>query len=92
MFGRRDVVFMNKADMAGRGITHGDKVDLETAIPGGASARYAGLTAVEHDIAAGSVAAYYPEANVLVPLDWTDKQSGIPAYKSVPVRVVPAAA
>lgn len=44
------------------------------------------------DGAKGSVAAYYPEANVLVPLDYIDKESGTPSYKSVPVRVVRAAA
>jgi len=45
------------------------------------------LTAVAHDIARGSVAAYYPEANGLVPLDYQDKESGTPSYKSVPVRI-----
>jgi hypothetical protein len=49
----------------------------------------AGLTAVEHAISRGSVATYYPEANALVPLEWNDPRSGIPAYKSVPVRIVP---
>jgi len=87
VFGRRDVVFMNKDDMAERGIGHGDRVDLETAVPGALASCMKGLTAVEHDIAAGSVAAYYPETNVLIPLGWGDPQSGIPAYKSVPVHV-----
>ena len=66
------------------GIGHGDLVDLETAILGATASRLNGLTAVEHDISRGSVSAYYPEANVLIPLE----QSGIPAYKSVPVRVL----
>ncbi len=88
VFGRRDVVFMNKDDMAECGIGHGDLVGLETAILGATASRLNGLTAVGHDISRGSVATYYPEANVLIPLDWGDKQSGIPAYKSVPVRVL----
>lgn len=92
VFGRRDVVFMNKDDMAGLGIEHGDLVDMETALPGAPAARLANLTAVEHDISRGSVATYYPEANVLIPLGWADPQSGIPAYKSVPVRVLRAGA
>jgi hypothetical protein len=45
------------------------------------------MTAIAYDIAPGSVAAYYPEANALVPLDYIDKESGTPSYKSVPVRV-----
>lgn len=89
VFGRRDVVFMNKDDMAARGIGHGDGVTLETVVRATSVARMTRLTAIEHDIAPGSVAAYYPEANVLVPLDWMDEQAGIPAYKSVPVRVLP---
>jgi len=92
VFGRRDVVFMNKDDMAELGIGHGDLVDLETAIVDATESRLHGLTAVEHDISRGSVASYYPEANVLIPLEWGDKQSGIPAYKSVPVRVLRASA
>ncbi|MCB4176753.1 hypothetical protein H7324_17570, partial [Klebsiella pneumoniae] len=31
--------------------------------------------------------AYYPEANVLVPLNYLDEESGTPSYKSVPVRL-----
>ncbi|MFO1037870.1 MAG: FdhF/YdeP family oxidoreductase [Geminicoccaceae bacterium] len=86
VFGRRDVLFMNADDMAQRGIEHGDPVDLATALPG-ATSRLGGLTAVAYDISPGSVAAYYPEANLLIPLDWADEVSGTPAYKSVPVRV-----
>jgi hypothetical protein len=45
------------------------------------------LTAIAHDIAPGSVGAYYPEANNLCPLDYQDKESGTPSYKSLPIRV-----
>ncbi|MBB3140924.1 FdhF/YdeP family oxidoreductase [Halomonas organivorans] len=88
VFGRRDVLFMNEADLAARGLEHGDRVDLETVMDGEAL-RYDDLTAVEYAIAPGSVAAYYPEANRLVPLDHIDPDSGTPSYKSVPVRVLP---
>ncbi len=88
VFGRRDVVFMNEADLAAQGLEHGDLVDIETALPDGDVLRMEGLTAIAYDIAAGSVAAYYPEANALVPLDYHDPISGTPSYKSVPVRVL----
>lgn len=88
VFGRRDVVFMNEADMAAGTLQHGDQVDIETALPGGRVLRLSGLTAIAHDIARGSVAAYYPEANSLVPLDYHDPESGTPSYKSIPVRVM----
>ena len=45
----------------------------------------ASLTAVAYNIARGSIAAYYPEANVLVALDHYDAKSGTPSYKSTPV-------
>jgi anaerobic selenocysteine-containing dehydrogenase len=87
VFGRRDVLFMNEADLSAFGLEHGDLVDIET-VASGRRRRLDGITAIAYDIAPGSVAAYYPEANVLVPLDFIDKDSGTPSYKSVPVRVV----
>jgi molybdopterin-dependent oxidoreductase alpha subunit len=90
VFGRRDVVFMNKQDLAARGLAHGDKIMVESALPSGAQARLEGFTVIAHDIAAGSVAAYYPEANGLIPLGYGDEQSGTPSYKSVPVRILAA--
>jgi anaerobic selenocysteine-containing dehydrogenase len=45
------------------------------------------LTAVAYNIPQGSIAAYYPEANVLVALDRYDPKSGTPSYKSIPVLI-----
>ncbi|WP_460481008.1 FdhF/YdeP family oxidoreductase [Comamonas humi] len=87
VFGRRDVLFMSPEDMAVHGIEHGDLVEIET-VSQNRSLRLGGITAIEYDIAPGSVAAYYPEANVLVPLDYIDEESGTPSYKSIPVRVL----
>ena len=90
VFGRRDVLFMNAADLARYGIAHGDEVDIVTSLPGQTHRRLR-LTAIQHDIAAGSVGAYYPEANNLCPLDYQDTASGTPSYKSIPVRIQKAA-
>ncbi|WP_312435944.1 FdhF/YdeP family oxidoreductase [Achromobacter sp.] len=90
VFGRRDVLFMNAADLARYGIAHGDEVDIITSLPGQTHRRLR-LTAIQHDIAAGSVGAYYPEANNLCPLDYQDTASGTPSYKSIPVRIQKAA-
>jgi molybdopterin-dependent oxidoreductase alpha subunit len=86
--GRRDVVFVNERDLVSRGLKHGDLVDLSVvpdagSKPGGRVMR--NLTAVAYNIAQGSIAAYYPEANVLVALDHYDAKSGTPSYKSIPV-------
>jgi anaerobic selenocysteine-containing dehydrogenase len=86
--GRRDVVFVNELDLASRGLTHGDLVDITVASDMGSKENQRimrSVTAVAHPIARGSVAAYYPEANVLVALDHYDAKSGTPSYKSIPV-------
>lgn len=86
--GRRDVMFMNADDLSRRGLKHGDLIDVTVAGEAGAKPRVMRkLTAVAHAIAEGSVAAYYPEANVLVALENYDEKSGTPSYKSIPVLV-----
>ena len=91
VFGRRDVLFMNEDDLAEQGLEHGDLVDIETVTSSGRQLRLKNITAIEYNIAKGSVGAYYPEANVLVPLDYIDKESGTPSYKSIPVHVLRSA-
>jgi molybdopterin-dependent oxidoreductase alpha subunit len=88
VFGRRDVIFIHEDDLAAHNIAHGDTIDVETALPAQTPLRLSGFTAVAHNIARGSIAAYYPEANGLVPLTYHDPQSGTPSYKSVPVRIM----
>ncbi|WP_035359507.1 FdhF/YdeP family oxidoreductase [Achromobacter insuavis] len=90
VFGRRDVLFMHADDLARHGLKHGDKVELHSGLPGQAHRRLQ-LTAIAYDIAPGSVGAYYPEANNLCPLDYQDRQSGTPSYKSIPVVISKAA-
>lgn len=87
VFGRRDVIFLHEDDLAANHIAHGDSIDIETALPSETPLRLTGFTAIAHNIARGSIAAYYPEANGLVPLAYHDPQSGTPSYKSVPVRI-----
>jgi anaerobic selenocysteine-containing dehydrogenase len=86
--GRRDVVFVNERDLVSRGLKHGDLVDIAVVSEAGSKADervMRNLTAVAYNIAQGSIATYYPEANVLVALDHYDAKSGTPSYKSTPV-------
>src|ERR1700676_4948186 len=88
--GRRDVVFVNERDLASRGLEHGDLVDISVVPDAGSEPGkrvMRNLTAVAFNIAQGSIAAYYPEANVLVALDHYDAKSGTPSYKSTPVLI-----
>jgi molybdopterin-dependent oxidoreductase alpha subunit len=89
--GRRDIVFVNAEDLASRGLAHGDVIDVVLDAPSGLARAMRGFTAVEYEIPKGSIAAYYPEANVLVALEEHDARSGTPAYKSVPVKICAAA-
>ena len=86
VFGRRDVVFLNAEDLATNGLAHGDVIDV-IAVHGDDSHVLRGYTAIAYDLPRGSAAAYYPEANVLVPLSRHDKDSGTPAYKAIPIRL-----
>ncbi|WP_210080055.1 FdhF/YdeP family oxidoreductase [Pantoea endophytica] len=86
VFGRRDVLFMCDFDLERLGLEHGDVVDLESAVPG-YRMRLESMTVIRYAISQGSIGAYYPEANVLIPLDYIDKESGTPSYKSAPVRI-----
>jgi molybdopterin-dependent oxidoreductase alpha subunit len=86
--GRRDVVFVNERDLSSRGLKHGDLVDIRVVPEAGSEPGervMRNLTAVAFNIAQGSIATYYPEANVLVALDHYDAKSGTPSYKSTPV-------
>jgi molybdopterin-dependent oxidoreductase alpha subunit len=91
--GRRDVVFVHERDLESRGLKHGDLVDITVAVDVGSKPKkrvMRNLTAVAYNIPQGSIAAYYPEANVLVALDRYDAKSGTPSYKSIPVLLYPS--
>jgi anaerobic selenocysteine-containing dehydrogenase len=92
VFGRRDILFMNEKDLNARGLQHGDLVEIEAVPEVGdppGTSRVMRLTAVAFEIPLKCAAAYYPEANVLVPLTHYDRRSGTPGYKSIPIRVRP---
>lgn len=78
---RRDVIMMNAADMAARKLQTDDRVDVRSQ-----TGEMRGLLVRPTDIRAGNCAAYYPEANVLVPMT-RDSRSKTPPFKNVPVVV-----
>jgi molybdopterin-dependent oxidoreductase alpha subunit len=86
--GRR-VVFVGAGDLARLGLADGATVDIVSEWRDGSERRAPAFRVVEYDIAAGCCAAYFPEANVLVPLDSTADRSGTPTSKSVVVRLEP---
>ncbi|MFI6983163.1 FdhF/YdeP family oxidoreductase [Embleya sp. NPDC050154] len=86
--GRR-VVFVNPADLAELGVADGSLVDLVSEWQDGTERRAPSFRVVSYDTAAGCCAAYFPETNVLVPLDSTADESNTPTSKSIVVRLEP---
>jgi anaerobic selenocysteine-containing dehydrogenase len=84
--GGRRVVFVNVDDLDARGLKDGDMVDMVSIWTDGE--RHAkGFRAVAYPTPRGCAAAYFPEANVLIPLDSTATGSNTPTSKSIVIRI-----
>jgi formate dehydrogenase major subunit len=88
----RMVLLVNPSDLAELGFEDGGYVDVHSEADDGVDRVLPQLRLVSYPSARGCAAAYYPEANVLVPLDSTAEESNTPASKSVMIRLEPAAA
>jgi molybdopterin-dependent oxidoreductase alpha subunit len=89
VFGGRMVVFMNEIDMKARGIEPDSLVEIESLAGDGRKRLVRGFKAKPYAIPQGSIGAYYPETNPLLPLAYYDQKSKTPAAKSIPVLVRP---
>ena len=78
--GNRRIVLMNASDMIERGWKSRHIVDIVSHFEGG-QRRSDGWQLVAYDIPRGNIATYFPEANVLVPLDSTADKSNTPTSK-----------
>jgi molybdopterin-dependent oxidoreductase alpha subunit len=90
--GGRHVVFVSPPDLAELGLSDGEYVDLISEWDDGVSRRATGFRIVAYPTARGCAAAYYPETNVLVPLESTADMSNQPTSKSIIVRLEPRVA
>lgn len=87
IYNERRVVLMNERDMERKGFKKGDVVDIVH--DDGKELREApAFIVVPYDIPCGCVATYFPETNVLVPLQHRDKRSKTPASKKIPVNLI----
>ena len=84
--GGRRVVMINADDITELGFTDGDMVHLISEFQG-TERRAENFRIVSYSTPKGCAAAYYPETNVLVPLDSVADTSGTPTSKSVIVRL-----
>ncbi len=92
--GRR-VVFVHADDLTdlaavegtgGGRFVDGDVVDVISEAADGTERRAEAFRLVAYDVARGTCAAYFPEANVLVPLSAVAEESNTPASKAIIVR------
>ncbi len=87
--GGRRVVFCNRDDLAELGVADGATVDIVSEWTDGSERRAPAFRVVGYDIARRTCAAYFPEANVLVPLDSVADGSNTPTSKAIIVRLEP---
>jgi len=84
-FGRR-IVLVNAQDLNEQGLSSGQMVNI-TSHWNGVTREAQNFRTVAFDIARGTVCTYFPEANVLVPIDQKAYRSKTPASKGVIVSL-----
>ncbi|MEU6265107.1 FdhF/YdeP family oxidoreductase [Saccharopolyspora shandongensis] len=87
----RRVVLVNPVDLDALGIADRAAVDLVSVWHDGVERRARDFRVVAYPTTPGSAAAYYPETNVLVPLDSVADISNTPTSKGIVVRLEPRA-
>lgn len=87
--GSRQVVLVNPADLTAPGLAGGGRVDLVSVWEDGVERRAEGFQVVPYPASPGSAAAYYPETQVLVPLDSVADIRNQPTSKGILVRLEP---
>ncbi len=86
IFNERRVILMNQGDMNARDLQSGDLVDLFNYF-GGRERVARGFIVVPYAIPAGCTATYFPETNVLVPVDSVADKSNTPTSKLVVLSI-----
>ncbi len=87
--GDRRVVLLHPGDLAAAGLREGQAVDLTSHFRG-EKRTLRGFRVVPFDLPRRCAAAYFPEANGLVPLESQAELSHTPTYKSIEISVTPA--
>ena len=88
IYNSRRIVMMNRDDMQSHGLSPMDEIDL-TSHYEGREIHAEKWKVVPYEIPRGNLAAYFPEANVLVPLDSVAIGSNTPTSKWVEVSLQP---
>ena len=83
---QRMIIFLNPEDMKERGIKPVQKLKV-TSHWDDRERHIEGLLAIPYEMPRGSAAAYFPEANVLIPIDSTADTSNTPTSKAVEISL-----
>lgn len=86
--GRR-IIFLHPDDMKSRNISPVSLVDITSYWEDG-ERKAEQFYAIPYDIPAGTAAAYFPEANVLIPVNSTALESNTPTSKSIEISISPS--
>lgn len=86
--GERDVLFMNDADIIENGWQAGQRVTVKSIWKDNVDRRVENLKITPYDIKKGSLAAYFPECNPLIPLNSHAEKSFTPTSKFVVVEII----
>ena len=86
IYNERRVIMMNRQDMSDRQLQEGDVVDLCNYHDGTERAAHKFIV-VPYPIPKGCTATYFPETNVLVPINSTAEKSNTPTSKLVVLKV-----
>ncbi len=81
----RNIILMNMNDMEKLGLEQYQKVDISSHYK--KTRTVYGFKAIPYDIPRGNVAAYFPEANPIVPIDLVARESNTPVSKSIKVKI-----
>ena len=85
VYGERQVIFIHPEDLKAMEAEAGDRVDVVGAHNDGIERVARDFRFVPYDVPRGSIAGYYPELNVLVPLSSAGEESDTPTSKSIMV-------
>jgi anaerobic selenocysteine-containing dehydrogenase len=88
IYNERRVLMIHPEDIAALGLAPNQQVDLTSEYDGQLRTAEC-FTMVPYQIPRGNLAAYFPETNVLVPIDQFARGSHTPISKSIRVKITP---
>ncbi|MFZ1321448.1 MAG: molybdopterin dinucleotide binding domain-containing protein, partial [Ignavibacteria bacterium] len=86
IYNERRVIMMNKKDIEKRGLKNEDAVNLYN-FTGNKERKADNFIVSEYPIPEGCAAAYFPETNVLVPIESVADKSNTPASKQIIIKI-----